>query len=117
MTISGTLTNGPGSRVELPVTGNAPGQYGSLAVTGTANLDGVLALDFRDGYVPSQGDTFTFLASTGGIAGAFDSVAIGGLAPGFHYELTIVDGRLVLAALNDGISSSTVFLPLVTTQP
>ncbi len=117
LAITGTLTMGPAGRVAIPATGNVPGQYGSLAVTGTANLDGVLALDFRDGYVPRQGDTFTFLAATGGIAGAFDSVAIGGLAPGFHYELTIVDGRLVLAALNDGISSSTVFLPLVTTRP
>jgi len=116
MTISGTLTNGPGARVAIPVTGNAPGQYGSLAVTGATHLDGVLALEFRDGYVPRQGDTFTFLAATGGITGAFDSVAIGGLAPGFQYELTIIDGQLVLAALNDGISSSTVFLPLVTTR-
>ncbi len=91
----------------------AQGQYGSLAVTGTASLDGVLALNFSNGYAPSQGDTFTFLTATDGISGTFDSVEISGLAPGFEYELTIVNGQVMLEALNDGVPLQTVFLPLV----
>ncbi len=112
LAISGTLTIGPSGRVEIPLIGNGVGQYGSLSITGTANLDGVLALDFQ-GFAPQQGDTFTFLAATEGISGAFDSVEISGLAPGFEYDLTIVDGQVTLEALNDGVPLGRVFLPLV----
>jgi len=112
LAISGTLTIGPSGRVEIPLVGNSAGQYGSLSITGTANLDGVLALDFQ-GFAPQQGDTFTFLAATEDISGAFDSVEISGLAPGFEYELSYVDGQLALEALNDGVPLGRVFLPLV----
>jgi len=116
LTITGTLTLSPTGQLEIPLVGSASGQYGSLAVNGAANLDGVLALDFRDGYTPRQGDAFTLLAATSGVAGAFDSVEISGMLPGFQYELTIVDGQLVLEALNNGISAA-IYLPLVTTRP
>jgi hypothetical protein len=115
MVITGTLTIGPTGRLEIPLTGSSAGQYGSLAVTGSAALDGMLALNFTQGYAPHQGDTFTFLTASGGISGTFDSVEITGLEPGFEYELTIVDGQVTLEALNDGIFlwSNTIFLPLV----
>ena len=113
MVITGTLTISPTGRLEIPLVGSSPGQYGSLAVTGSAALDGVLALDFSQGYAPKQGDTFTFLTATGGTSGTFDSVEISGLAPGFEYELTIVDGQVTLEALNDGEPLRVVFLPLV----
>lgn len=115
LAISGTLTISPSGRLAIPVVGASPGLYGSLAVTGTVVLDGVLALDFSNGYTPSQGNTFTFLTATEGITGTFDRVDISGLAPGFEYKLSIVDGQLVLEALNDGdgIASPTIFLPLV----
>jgi hypothetical protein len=105
------MTMGPTGRLEIPLIG--PGQYGSLAVTGAANLDGVLALNFSQGYAPQQGDTFTVLTATGSVNGTFDSVEINGLVPGFEYDLTIVDGQVVLEALNDGVPLRTIFLPLV----
>jgi probable HAF family extracellular repeat protein/T5SS/PEP-CTERM-associated repeat protein len=111
--VSGTLTMGPTGRIEIPVTGKNAGQYGSLAVNGAANLDGVLALKFSGGFAPKQGDTFTFLAATGGISGAFDSVAISGLPPGFEYKLTTAGGQLQLEALNDGAPLRRLYLPLV----
>ncbi|MCK6623767.1 MAG: hypothetical protein DPW09_36050 [Anaerolineae bacterium] len=114
LAISGTLTMGPTGRLAIPLTGNGAGQYGSLAITGTAILDGVLVLNFKNGYAPSQGDTLTFLTATGGINGAFDSVEINGLEPGFEYELSYVDGQVTLEALNNGApSSQMVYLPLV----
>lgn len=113
MAISGTLTIGPTGRLEIPIIGNNPGLYGSLVITGTATLDGVLELDFSNGYAPHQGDTFTFLAATGGTSGSFDSVELSGLAPGFEYKLTIADGLVTLEALNDGVPLGMVFLPLV----
>lgn len=113
LAISGTLTIGPTGRLAIPLIGSGAGQYGSLVVTGTVTLDGVLALDFKNGYAPSQGDTFAFLTATGGISGTFDSVEIGGLEPGFEYEFTIGDGQVKLEALNDGAPLGRVFLPLV----
>jgi hypothetical protein len=82
-------------------------------VTGAAILDGVLALDFRSGYAPRQGDTFIFLTATDGISGTFDSVEISGLAPGFEYELSTVNGQVTLLALNDGTHLLPLFLPFV----
>lgn len=113
LTLTGTLTISPTGRLAIPLTGRDPGQYGSLAVNGATTLDGVLALDFSQGYAPHQGDTFTLLAATGGVNGAFDGVAISGLMPGFEYEITIVDGQVVLEALNDGVPLIEIFLPLV----
>jgi hypothetical protein len=113
LAISGTLTTGPTGRLAIPLIGSSAGQYGSLVITGTANLDGVLALNFSQGFAPQQGDTFTFLTATEGISGTFDSVAISGLVPGFEYELTVVDGQVTLEALNDGVPLRKVFLPLV----
>lgn len=113
MAISGTLTFGPNARLRIPIAGATPGLYGSLAVTGTVALDGMLALDFRQGYVPQPGDAFTLLTAADGLVGTFASVEIGGLFPGFAYELTIVDGQITLEALNDGIPLYEMFLPVV----
>lgn len=113
LAISGTLTIGSSGRLAIPLTGRSPGQYGSLAITATAHLDGVLALNFSNGYAPRQGDTFTFLTATQGVNGAFDNVTISGLAPGFEYKLSYVNGQVVLEALNDGMPLRMVFLPLV----
>ncbi|MCG3141822.1 MAG: hypothetical protein HDKAJFGB_03151 [Anaerolineae bacterium] len=101
--VSGTLTMGPTGRVEIPVIGKNAGQYGSLAVTDAATLDGVLALQFSQGFAPKQGDTFTFLDIGGAVTGAFDSVEISGLEPGFEYKLDVTGGQVTLEALNDGV--------------
>lgn len=111
--VSGTLTMGPTGRLEIPVTGKNVGQYGSLGVTDAAALDGVLELNFSNWYAPKQGDTFTFLIATGTVSGTFDSVEISGLAPGFEYEISNIDGLVTLEALNDGVAVDLIFLPLM----
>ena len=114
MAISGTLTMGSTGELAIPLIGNGAGQYGSLVITGTAHLDGVLSLDFRNGYAPSQGDTFIFLTTTNGLTGTFDSVAISGLMPGFQFEITYINGQLVFEALNNGVPYvPTIYLPLI----
>lgn len=105
LTVSGTLTMGPTGRVEIPVIGKNAGQYGSLAVTDAATLDGILALRFSQGFAPKQGDTFTFLDVGGAVTGAFDNVEITGLEPGFEYKLDVIGGQVALEALNDGVPS------------
>ncbi len=111
LVISGTLTIGPTGRLEIPLIGSDAGLYGSLGITGTADLGGALVLGFSQGFAPRQGDTFTFLDATGGANGMFDSVQISGLMPGFKYDLSNANGQLVLEALNDGVSARRVFLP------
>jgi hypothetical protein len=73
----------------------------------------VLALNFSQWFAPKEGDTFTFLSAIGGVNGTFDSVEISGLAPGFEYEITILDGQVTLEALNDGTHLLPLFLPFV----
>jgi len=114
LAISGTLTIGPSGQLAIPLTGQGAGMYGSVVVTGTATLDGILALKFSQGFAPQQGDTFTFLSATEGVSGTFDGVEISGLMPGFEYEITIANGQLALEALNDGIPyTQNLYLPLV----
>lgn len=48
-------------------------------------------------------DTFTWLTAMGLVNGAFDSMEISRLASGFEYDLTTVDGQVVLEAQNDGV--------------
>jgi len=40
-------------------------------------------------------------------------VTISGLLPSFEYDLSYVNGQLVLEALNDGVPLRKVYLPLV----
>jgi len=110
LAVSGTLTFGPSGRLQIPIAGATPGLYGSLAVTGTVALDGVLALDFRQGYAPQPGDAFTLLAATGAITGAFDDVQVSGLPPGFEYDLDIANGQVVIEVNH---SAFKMRLPLV----
>ncbi|MBL8094882.1 MAG: hypothetical protein JNL73_12010 [Anaerolineales bacterium] len=113
LAISGTLSMGPGGRLEIPVLGRGAGLYGSLGITGTASLDGTLVLNFGHGFAPQRGDHFAFLSATGGVVGAFDNVQISGLMPGFEYDLSNQNGQLVLEALNDGVFAQRVFLSLL----
>lgn len=53
------------------------------------------------------------LAATDSVSGAFDSVEIGGLMPGFEYDLTVVGGQVTLETLNDGVPLINIFLPVV----
>lgn len=98
--IIGSLRMGAGGRLAMTLTGTEPGQYSSVAVSDTAMLDGILALDFADGYLPQAGDSFNLLTAAGAVSGAFASVEISGLAPGFEYEVSTTDDQVTLEALN-----------------
>ena len=78
-----------------------------------ATLDGVLALDFRDGYVPRRGDAFTLLSATESISGTFASVVISGLPAGFAYSHMTAGGQGWDEAGRRQASLERVHLPLV----
>jgi hypothetical protein len=112
MSITGTLTISPTGRLAIPVAGSNPGQYGRLAVAGAAHLDGVLVLDFQNGYAPRAGAAFTFLTATGGVAGVFDRIEVTGLPLGFVFDLAVADGQVLLKVLSVGTPEA-LFLPMV----
>jgi hypothetical protein len=71
-TVSGNYTQTSGGSLEVQLGGSpASGQFGKLAVTGTANLDGTLTVSLVNSYTPSSGDSFqivTFASSSGSFA-------------------------------------------------
>jgi len=93
-----------GGLLGIEIAGTAPGQFDVLAVTGNATLGGTLLLEFIDGFAPRQGDVFNFLDIDGGLTGAFDTVGIRNLAPGFQFDLRTDASGLTMVALNDGVS-------------
>ncbi len=46
--------------------------YSTLTVSGSAQLSGILSMDFEDGYTPTSGTVFTVLTA-GSIGASFDS--------------------------------------------
>ncbi|WP_169980238.1 putative Ig domain-containing protein [Tautonia rosea] len=107
--IEGNYTQGPEGTLEIEVAGPEAGtQYDQLVVTGNAVIDGTLRLVFLDGYVPQDGESFTFLVSEG-IQGAFREVSVEGLAPGQEASVEIgPEGGLMVRVDGDGTPPATV---------
>ncbi len=60
--------------------GDVSGEYGALAVSGSASLDGGLGIDLTDGFTLAKGDSFDILAF-GSLKGpGFDALALDGAA-------------------------------------
>ncbi|MEX2170756.1 MAG: PEP-CTERM sorting domain-containing protein [Pirellulales bacterium] len=91
------------AQVHVEMAGTAAGLFDVLAITGDATLGGTLLLEFIDGFAPRQGDTFAFLDVGGALSGAFASVEVRNLAPGFQFDLRPDAGGLTMVALNDGV--------------
>ena len=94
LTVDGAYTQDSASDLVIDLGGSDPGdQYDRLAVTGTANLDGILRVRLENGFAPDLGDTFEILTSS----------ALNGY---FHTEdLSPVEGgELLLHAYDEGTS-------------
>jgi T5SS/PEP-CTERM-associated repeat protein len=78
-----------------------PPPFQPLVVTGDADLAGTAKLQFGNGVAPQQGDQVELLQVEGDVTGAFDTIEIAGLAPGFDFASAIVNGTLVLTSLTD----------------
>ncbi|MDH4046466.1 MAG: Ig-like domain-containing protein, partial [Gemmatimonadota bacterium] len=101
--------------------GTAPGtDYGQVAVTGAANLDGTLIVGFQ-GFVPAVGDAFTILTAAS-VSGSFPTLLLQGLPTGVwqvDYNATSVVLRVVSAVTpvaSVDVTPSTVTLASGTTQ-
>ena len=74
LTINGNYQQGPGGVLDSEVGGPTSSQADQLKITGTAALNGTLALTSLNNFHPSSGDTYTILTATGGVTGNFKQV-------------------------------------------
>ena len=61
LTIVHNYTQAQYARLMIQIAGASPGQFSALNVLGTANLSGYLKPILLDGFVPTVGESFTFL--------------------------------------------------------
>jgi hypothetical protein len=108
LTIEGNLLLGPNGTVQAEIAGPGAGTgHDELVVTGDANLNGRLVLQFMNGFAPRSGDQFEVVKVTGA-GSAFGEVQVAGLQPGAEFQVTTTAGVLKATALNDGVALPTV---------
>ncbi len=95
LTVDGNYTQLSGGRLHLELDGTGPGEFSTLAVTGTARLEGTLHIQTT--FAPSVGDSFEALSYTTNV-GEFDIITgldLGGVT---SYGLDFAGGSLTLTA-------------------
>ena len=108
LVIDGDLVLGPNGTVQAEIAGLGAGTgHDELVVTGDANLNGRLILQFMNGFAPRSGDQFDVVKVTG-TSSAFSEVQVAGLQPGAEFQMTTTAGVLKATALNDGVALPTV---------
>jgi fibronectin-binding autotransporter adhesin len=91
--IVGNFVQGAGGTLEVEI--NTAGGTDLLNITGSATLDGALSIVGLDGDV-ADGTTYTFIQTTGGVAGAFASV-VDNLA-GTDFTVQTVGNNVIITA-------------------
>lgn len=79
-TIAGNFDQSAAGALDFLLAGDVFGQFGALAITGLAKLDGTLALDLTGGFKLAAGDSFDDLLSYGSFSGGFTGVSVDGQA-------------------------------------
>ncbi len=80
LAITGNFMQAAAGALGLDFAGYSPGEYGALAISGSASLDGGLGIDLTDGFTLAKGDSFDILAF-GSLKGpGFDALALDGAA-------------------------------------
>jgi hypothetical protein len=110
ITINGGFDQRSGGELDFLLSGDTAGQYGTLDVTGSTILDGVVVVDLASGFHLAGGETFNLLTSDGALTGALDGVSIDGYGcsttatsdlwlcngAGLYLDLTIANGLVEL---------------------
>ena len=78
ITINGGFDQRSGGELDFLISGDTAGQYGTLHVTGSTMLDGVVVVDLASGFHLAGGETFDLLTSSGALMGGLDGVSIDG---------------------------------------
>lgn len=91
LSISGIYTQGPSGRLAIDVRGQYAGlTHDVLGITGSATLDGTLALDFSGLVQPAVGQRFVLLNASS-ISGSFATIDVSGLAEPFNVDVLYED--------------------------
>ena len=117
LAVTGNYTQGVNGTLRVDAEGPGAGTD-RLAVGGTATLDGTVFAE-GTGFTPSEGEEFTFVASTGALSGTFATESEMTAAGGFGYRTAYVAGapgsaklvaarQHVLSVDGDGSGSGTV---------
>jgi hypothetical protein len=95
LTINGDYTQTATGVLTIDLGGTADGQYGRLAVTGIATLDGTLQVNLVGGFSPGAGDRFQVL-TFGGRNGDFAAYALPDLGSSLYLDPAYDDTSLTL---------------------
>lgn len=88
--------------LEIEVGGLAAGAFDVIHATGAVDIqNSTVVFRFIDGFLPRSGDTVPFLVADGGLTAANLVLEFEGVADGFQFEVTEVNGMLVFEALSD----------------
>jgi len=104
--IRGSYEQRANGRLLIEFGGTNFADYDHLIITNAASLDGNVTFKFINGFAPKTGDQFDFLNVGGEMSGAFASVGLQNLAPGFQFNVTTNGPLLGMTALNDGVFST-----------
>lgn len=108
LTLNGNYTQGAGGRLEIEIAGTATEQFDALAVGGSANLNGTVALIPVDGYqdAAAVGDIVAFLTYGGSLTGGFATTSVNPSLP-CPKQLTVSNdagAKALKAVVGDGAS-------------
>ncbi len=99
-----TLGLSGGSVTTFQIGGVTPGtQHDQVQSTADVFLGGQLAAEFVNGFVPSRGDAFTVIETTGALFGAFSSESLPALPDGLGWSVAVnaQQVRLQVVCLGD----------------
>ncbi len=111
LNVTGNYTEGEDGTLKLGVA--SPSSFGSLSVSGTSALDGLLEITSANGYSAEVGQSFAILSSAAE-SGAFSYVGGSGLASGLSYEPNYANTGVNVLVTN---SEGQVPVPLLVSPP
>lgn len=83
LNVNGNFTSTSTSHLEIVTAGNVPN---SIAVNGKTSLAGEIVIKFDPAYIPTIGDVFEIITSTGEISGTFTNITLEGLPAGMVWQ-------------------------------
>ena len=95
LNVEGHYNQGADGRLRLGLAGTSVGDFGTLALDGTATLGGSLVWALESGFAPGLGDSFAVLAA-GNINGAFATLVAPPLANGLGWRVDYGNTQVTL---------------------
>lgn len=86
--------------LHIELAGASLNQFDRLLVNGTAEIAGKLNLDIDGGFIPSVGQTFSFITASNGVFGTFDTVDVSGMPAGLAFHVNYLANAVQLQVVN-----------------